>query len=295
MSNDRPARGGGAASGSGRSARGGARPQSGGDNRARRARPSGSRPRNESDDAVRRRPRPDAPVVPDDITGRELDPRVLAQLAALPERVALQVARHLVMAGQLLDEDPEAAYQHARAAHARAARVAVVREATGEAAYAAGHFAEALAELRAAKRMNGAVDYLPMIADCERALGRPLRAVELAHSPAVARLAKDQRVEMRIVEAGARADLGEFDAALRVLESGPLHASTRGAEVVRLRYAYADLLLRAGRRGDALLWFHRTAGMDGEQITDAAERVLEIEGDTAGDSQGETADDPPRG
>jgi tetratricopeptide (TPR) repeat protein len=224
--------------------------------------------------------------VPDEVTGRELDPRVQAQLAALPERVALQVARHLVVAGHLLHEDPETAYLHARAAHARAARVAVVREATGEAAYAAGHFAEALAELRAARRMNGAADYLPLMADCERALGRPLRAVELAHSPAVARLARDQRVEMMIVEAGARADLGDFDAALRVLESGPLQAATRGEEVVRLRYAYADVLLRAGRRSEALQWFHRTAGIDGEQVTDAAERVLELEADPDG---------PPRG
>ena len=88
----------------------------------------------------------------------------------------------------LIDTDPETAYQHALAARARASRVAVVREATGETAYAAGHYAEALAELRAAKRMNGNTDYLPVMADCERALGRPERALELAKSPAVAKL-----------------------------------------------------------------------------------------------------------
>ena len=59
----------------------------------------------------------------------------------------------------------------------------MVREATGETAYAAGHYAEALAELRAAKRMNGTTDYLPVMADCERALGRPERALDARQVP----------------------------------------------------------------------------------------------------------------
>ena len=222
----------------------------------------------------------DGPELPAEITGNELDRNVLAQLRGLPEKLAARVARHLVAAGQLMDIDPEAAYQHTLAARARAARVAVVREATGEAAYSAGHFAEALSELRAAKRMNGAVDYLPVMADCERALGRPERALELAKSPAVAKLPDDQRIEMIIVEAGARYDLGEVDGALRTLENAPLRSITREDWVVRLRYAYADLLLKAGRTDEAIEWFHRTVGIDGKGITDAAERVAELEGDT---------------
>jgi tetratricopeptide (TPR) repeat protein len=201
---------------------------------------------------------------------------VLAQLRGLPEKLAARVARHLVAAGQLLESDPETAYQHTLAARARAARVAVVREAAGEAAYAAGHYAEALSELRAARRMNGAPDYLPVMADCERALGRPERALELAKSPALAKLPRDQQVEMTIVEAGARFDLGEVDGALRTLENAHVRSVAREDWVVRLRYAYADMLLRAGRREDALEWFHRTAAVDGGQITDAAERVQEL-------------------
>jgi tetratricopeptide (TPR) repeat protein len=202
---------------------------------------------------------------------------VLAQLRGLPEKLAARVARHLVAAGRLMDEDPERAYQHTLAARARAARVAVVREATGEAAYAAGHFAEALAELRAAKRMNGAIDYLPVMADCERAVGRPERALELARNPAVARLPVAQQVEMTIVEAGARFDLGEVDSALRTLENAPIRSARREEWLVRLRYAYADLLLQAGRRDQAIEWFHRTAGIDGAAVTDAAERLVELE------------------
>jgi tetratricopeptide (TPR) repeat protein len=219
----------------------------------------------------------DGPPLDESITGKELDRSVTAQLRGLPEKLAARVARHLVAAGLSMDDDPETAYQHTLAARARAARIAVVREACGEAAYAAGHFAEALSELRAAKRMNGSQDYLAVMADCERALGRPDRALTLAHSPAVANLPDDQKAEVTIVEAGARRDLGEVDAALRTLEQAPLRSRTRADWVVRLRYAYADTLLAAGRRDEALEWFHRTEAIDGEQVTDAAERAAELE------------------
>lgn len=177
----------------------------------------------------------------------------------------------------LVDEDPQTAYQHTLAARARAARVAVVREACGEAAYAAGEFAEALSELRAAKRMNGVTEYLPMMADCERALGRPDKALELAKSPSVARFRPDLKAEMTIVEAGARRDRGELDAALRTLEMAPLTSNTREDWVVRLRYAYADMLEAAGRGQEALEWFHRTEAIDNDQVTDAADRAETLE------------------
>lgn len=255
--------------------------------------PPGQRAAGPRGDRFRQRPRTaeqeryDGPPIPEDVTGQELDRSVLAQLRGLPDKLASRVARHLVAAGRLLDDDPETAYQHTLAARARAARVAVVREATGEAAYAAGHFAEALSELRAARRMNGADDYLPVMADCERAVGRPERALALSRHPAVGKLPVDQRIEMVIVEAGARFDLGEVEGALRTLENAPLKAETRAEWVVRLRYAYADMLLRAGRRSEAVEWFHRTAGVDGAGLTDAAERIEELEragGDAAGEA-----------
>lgn len=219
----------------------------------------------------------DGPPIPDEVTGRELDRSVHDQLRGLPEKLALRVARHLAAAGLVIDEEPETAYQHALAARARASRIAVVREACGEAAYAAGHFAEALQELRAAKRMNGSPEYLAVMADCERALGRPERTLELAKSPAVERLSPAQRVEMTIVEAGARFDLGETQGALRTLENANLQSASREPWVVRLRYAYADLLAQAGRPEEALEWFHRTAAIDSQELTDAADRVDELE------------------
>lgn len=248
--------------------RGGQRPPRQGDWR----RPPGEQlPRNEE------QARYDGPPIPEEITGKELDRAVAGQLKGLPEKLASRVARHLAAASVLIDDDPETAYQHTLAARARASRLAVVREATGEAAYAAGHYAEALSELRAAKRMNGATAYLPIMADCHRALGHPEQALKLSRSPGVANFAPASKAEMTIVEAGARRDLGQLDAALRTLELAPLSSNTRAAWVVRLRYAYADTLETAGRRSEALEWFHRTHAIDADDLTDAEQRAEQLE------------------
>lgn len=219
----------------------------------------------------------DGPPLPDDINGMELDASVRVHLKDLPDKLGSRVARHLAAAGRMIDDEPETAYQHALAAKARAPRLAVVREAVGEAAYAAGHYAEALSELRAAKRMNGATAYLPIMADCHRALGNPTRALELAKSPSVVRFAAPAKAEMTIVEAGARRDLGQMDAALRTLEVSPLNHKGREPWVVRLRYAYADTLEHAGRLNDALTWFHKTNAIDADEDTDAADRAESLE------------------
>ncbi len=219
----------------------------------------------------------DGPPIPEEITGRELDRNIAAQLKSLPEKLGQRVARHLVAAGLLIDTEPRTAYEHTLAARARASRLAVVREAVGEAAYAAGEYSEALAELRAAKRMNGVQDYVAMMADCERALGRPDRALALVRNAPREKLSHALLAELTIVESGARRDRGELDAALRTLETSHLNSKSREPWVARLRYAYADTLVEAGRAQDALTWFHRTEAVDGEQVTDAATRAAEIE------------------
>jgi hypothetical protein len=219
----------------------------------------------------------DGPDLPEEITGKELDRGVAAHLKGLPDKLAARIARHLAAAGIYIDDDPELAYQHAKAAKSRAQRIAVIREALGEAAYAAGHYAEALSELRAAKRMNGATAYLPIMADCHRALGHPEQAIKLAHSPSVVNFKPEAKAEMTLVEAGARRDMGQMDAALRVLELSPLNNKSRGSWVVRLRYAYADTLEAAGRLNEALQWFHRTHAIDADDLTDAAARAEDLE------------------
>ncbi len=219
----------------------------------------------------------DGPHLPDDITGKELSREVAGQLRSLPDRLAARVARHLVAAGRLADSDPEIAFGHARAARARAARVAAVREAYGELAYLTGRWAEALRELKTVRRMTGRPDHLPVLADCERALGRPDRALALSRDPAAERLDAEGRAELAIVAAGARRDRGEIDAALALLEASDLRTKSRSDWAPRLRYAYADALEAAGRHTDALEWFHRAAAVDGQGSTDAVERAEQLQ------------------
>jgi tetratricopeptide (TPR) repeat protein len=220
----------------------------------------------------------DGPPIPEGITGKEVDRQVSNALKSLPEKLATRVARHLVAAGRLMDSDPDTAYQHTVAARARAARVAIVREACGEAAYASGRFKEALTEFKAARRMNGSSIYLPMMADSERAVGRPERAIALAKDPGVVDLDEAGQIELKIVESGARRDLGDHAAAIRTLAGRELRSRSRESWVPRLRYAYAEALLADGQRTAALEWFERAAGIDAEGYTDAAERVAELEG-----------------
>ena len=269
---------GGAPTGRGSDRRGGDR-QGGGQRGGQRPQRKGewSRPADKQVPRTADQATYDGPPLPEDVTGRELDRSVTAQLKGLPEKLAARVARHLAAAQQLIDDDPETAYQHTLAAKARAARIAIVREAAGEAAYAAGHYAEALADLRAAKRMNGATAYLPIMADCHRALGQPKEALKLAKSPSIVNFAPEAKAEMTIVEAGARRDMGQLDAALRTLEMAPLMSKARDPWVVRLRYAYADILEAAGRDSDALTWFHRTQAIDSDELTDAADRADVLE------------------
>ncbi|MDX6277151.1 MAG: hypothetical protein QOJ72_1279 [Nocardioidaceae bacterium] len=219
----------------------------------------------------------DGPPIPDDVSAKDLDKHARQALQSLPEKLADKVARHLVMAGLLMADDPETAHLHALAARARATRTGLVREACGETAYACGKWAEALSEFRAARRMTGGYIYAPMMADCERALKRPDKAIAYDTTEIRSQLDEAGQIELSIVVAGARRDQKQYDAAIRLLETEPLHTKGRADWVPRLRYAYADSLLAAGRREEAIEWFHRTVAVDGSAQTDAAERLAELE------------------
>jgi tetratricopeptide (TPR) repeat protein len=235
-------------------------------------------------------PRRVEPALPDDVTGHELDRAVRAELSSLARINGDIVARHLVMAGRLLVEDPELAYEHARAAQGRAGRVGAVREAAGLAAYATGRFAEALSELRAARRISGDDSLLPVLADCERGLGRPERALALAASPELAGLDAGVRVEMLIVASGARRDLGQHEAAVQALHGPQLKPSARRPWSARLFYAYADALLGAGRVDEAIEWFGYASDADDLGQTDAGERLADLQGITFSDDPNEPGD-----
>ncbi len=207
---------------------------------------------------------------------KQLAPDVRRELSTLDRATADAVARHLVAAGELLDEDPEEALLHARAARARSSRIATIREAVGIAAYHCGDWSQALAEFRAARRMGSKSPLLALIADCERGLGRPERAIELARGPEAAGLSGDDADELRIVAAGARADLGQLDQALTLLSTPQLDPGRTGSTAARLFYAYADTLLALSRDDEALQWFLRAAAADVDGVTDAEDRVGEL-------------------
>ncbi|MCL2092419.1 MAG: hypothetical protein FWH11_14670 [Micrococcales bacterium] len=184
------------------------------------------------------------------MTWAELHREVRARLRTLSKENAEVVGCHLVMAGRLLDLDPERAYQHAQAAVRRGGRVDVVREAAGLAAYRTGRHAEALRELRTVRRISGSAEHLAVMADCERGLGRPERAVALASDPDVPTLPFDATVELAIVVSGARLDLDQPDAAVAALDQAAVRQAT-GLLAVRVAQARAVALEAAGRADEA--------------------------------------------
>ena len=191
------------------------------------------------------------------------------------------MARRLLAASAA--DDPEIGYQHAQEARRLAARVGIVRETAGIAAYRAGHWAEALAELRAARRLTGRTSYLPLMADSERALGRIDRALGVVAEGGRAHLDRETEVELRIVESGIRRDQGLADAAVVVLQLPELRERRTKPWSARLFYAYADALLDAGRTEQAREWFARAAAADHDEQTDAAERFDDLLDDFAFD------------
>ncbi|GHH74859.1 hypothetical protein GCM10018793_16760 [Streptomyces sulfonofaciens] len=199
-------------------------------------------------------------------------------MQSLPKTLADEVAKNLVMVARLIDEDPESAYGYSKVALRLASRVAAVREAAGFAAYANQIYGEALAEFRAARRMTGNVELWPLMADCERGLGRPEKTLDMAGAPEVGKLDKAGQVEMRLVVAGARRDLGQLDAAIVTLQSPELASNSVQPWTARLRYAYADALLAAGRDGEAREWFAKAVESDRDGSTDASDRLAELDG-----------------
>lgn len=214
----------------------------------------------------------DAPEIPEDITPQDLEPEIRRDLRTLNKENADAVARHLVAAMWALEENPKLALRHGRAAKARAGRIGVVREMLGVIAYSCGEWAETLSELRAARRLQGGPGLLSLMADAERGLGRPERAIELARSEEAQQLENEDLIELKIVEAGARLDLEQIDAALVTLEDAGLSKNGKGEQAARLAYAYADVLAAAERTGEARVWFESSLAAD-EEATDAQERL----------------------
>ncbi|CUU67453.1 tetratricopeptide repeat protein [Corynebacterium variabile] len=220
--------------------------------------------------------RSNEPEIPADISPKELDPAIRQELRSLSKDNADKVAGHLIMAASLMDEDSAKALAHARAAKERGGRVSITRETLGIAAYHAGEWKEALTELRAARRMAGGPGLLAVMADCERGLNHPDKAIELGTSEEAAELDPEQRAELAIVIAGAHHDLKQMDDALLVLEPETAASDLPEVTALRVTYAYADALALTGRTDDARSWFTKASKLDVHGVLDADDRLAEL-------------------
>jgi hypothetical protein len=216
------------------------------------------------------RTRHEDPIIPDDVSPKELDRVALNELKTLSKENAEGVAKHLVMAARLIETDPALAHEHAISAARRAGRIGVVRETLAITAYETGDYALALRELRTYRRITGRDDQLPMMVDSERGLGRPERALELGRSVARASLPVPVQVELAIAMSGARLDLGHPEAALVELQIPQLDVTTAFSYSPSLFDAYATVLEELGRAAEAEEWFARA---------EVAEEALAGEGD----------------
>jgi tetratricopeptide (TPR) repeat protein len=227
------------------------------------------------------------PPLPEEARADLLDHDVRRSLRGLPSGLADTIARHLVATALLLDDDPAAALAHARAAADRVPRLAAVREAVGIAAYHAGEYATALLELRAARRMDGSAHNLPLMADSERGLGRPERAVAYLRDPQADELDPATRAELLIVVSGARRDLDQPEAAVVLLRDLAVAKGAPAPWTARLWYAYAEALLAADRPDDAARWFTSAAAIDDGETDAAARAYLITTGEPMPDEQDE--------
>jgi len=212
------------------------------------------------------------PAIPEEVLNETVDPDLARELSSLSKENAERAAQHLLAAAFYVDTDPRRAHLHGVAASARAGRVGRVREVAGYAAYHAREFEIAIRELRAANRISGDGSMWPVLADSERGIGRPEKAVEMAKDPQVKLLDIDGAIEMKIVIAGARRDLKQVEAAVATLKCAELENET-ASWAARLRYAYADALEASGDHKNAQKWFVKSAEIDINQETDANERI----------------------
>jgi len=231
------------------------------------------------------RERHDDPEIDADVTPEMLNRSAYNDLKTLDKENADLVARHLVMAVRLLDENPELAHQHAISASRRAGRIGIVREALGITAYSIGDFALALRELRTYQRITGRNDQVPPMVDAERGVGRADRALELGRSLDRSTLEDSVAVELAIAMSGARLDLGQLAEALVELEIPQLDASTAYSWSPALFDAYAVVLAELGRDEEAAEWGRR-ADIAAEALAEALStegdetiEIVELEGD----------------
>lgn len=196
--------------------------------------------------------RPDEPRMPRGMEWSMLSKDEKERLRGLSKEHAENIGLHILAAYALEESDPQGALDHARWVARQASRVDFARETLAFIAYRQGDYKTALREFKTAQRMNGFDDYTPFIADCERGLGDPKKAVELALAQDSARLSGEAKVELFLVYAGALGDLGLWDKAIDVVRKLAGSNGLPGAYRMRALQAEQYFLEESGRSEEAL-------------------------------------------
>jgi tetratricopeptide (TPR) repeat protein len=145
-----------------------------------------------------------------------------------------------------------------------APRVAAIRELAGAAAYRAGRWRDAIRHLEAFGDLTGSTEQLPALMDCQRALHKPKKVVELWAELRQSSPDADVLAEGRIVAAASLADTGDLTGAIAMLaNSGASKALRNPSERhVRQWYVLGDLYERAGDLPRAREYFERVMRAD---------------------------------
>ncbi len=188
---------------------------------------------------------------------RDLLPEIAREIRQVAHFGSATRVKDLVAAaGSAIDtESFEDALASLLEAKTKAPRSVHIRELLGLVFYQLGQFREAAREFAAYRRLSDKRDRDPEFADCERALGRPEKAVEVLSDFPRGEVPEEVLVEALVVQAGALNDLERHDEAVSVLESGPTRPANIEPHHLRLWYALADALERAGRRRDSRPWW----------------------------------------
>lgn len=196
--------------------------------------------------------RPGEPKMPKGLEWSMLSKDDRLRLRGLSKEHAENIGLHILAAYALEETDPQGALAHAKWAARQASRIDLARETLALVAYRQGDYKLALKEFRTAHRMNGYPDYLPFIADCERGLGNPRKAIEEATSDEGSQLQGESKAEMFLVYAGALGDLGLWDKAIETVQALVKARGLSGDYRMRAVQAEQNFLDQAGRGQEAL-------------------------------------------
>ncbi|WP_137656032.1 tetratricopeptide repeat protein [Bifidobacterium moukalabense] len=196
--------------------------------------------------------RPDEPKMPKSIEWRMLSTDDRERLRGLSKEHAENIGLHILAAYTLEESDPEGALEHAKWVARQASRIDFARETLAFIAYRQGDYKLALKEFRTAYRMNGFLDYLPFIADCERGLGSPKKAIEIAMSDDARYLRGEAKAEMFLVYAGALGDLKMWDKAIEIVHKLGHSKGLAGEYRMRAVQAEQYFLEESGHTDEAI-------------------------------------------